>query len=127
MLLEDFLDYHGAKNNKDWYFPNKHLGIDIAGKKGTPVRAAADGVVLFANWTDDLGNLIIINHLNNFLTYYGHNQVLLKRERGSVKKGEIIALLGSSGKSTAPHLHFEIWKDGMPVDPQEYLIVLKNR
>lgn len=111
----------------DWFFPHKHLGIDIAAKKGTPVHAAADGVVLFANWTNDLGNLIIIDHLNNFVTYYGHNQILLKKERTTVKKGEVIALLGTSGRSTAPHLHFEIWKDGVPVDPKEYLLALQNK
>ena len=111
----------------DWFFPHRHLGIDIAASTGTPVRAAADGVVLFANWTNDLGNLIIIDHLNDFITYYGHNQVLLKKERSNVKKGEIIAQIGSSGISTAPHLHFEIRKNGMPVDPKEYLISFQGR
>jgi len=105
-----------------WFHPYRHLGIDIAAKKGSPVRASADGIVLFANWTEDLGKLIIIDHLNGFVTYYGHNQVLLKSERNFVKKGEVIALLGSSGKSTAPHLHFEIRKDGLPVDPKEYIL-----
>ncbi len=123
--VEGFLttDFHES----DWFFPYRHHGIDIAAKKGTPVRAAADGIVLFANWTNELGNLIIIYHSNEFLTYYGHNQVLLKKERSTVKKGEIIALLGSSGKSTAPHLHFEIRKNGVPVDPKEYLISFQSR
>ena len=111
----------------DWFVSHRHLGIDIAAKKGTPVRAAADGIVLFANWTNDLGNLIIIDHLNGFITYYGHNQVLLKKEQSTVNKGEIIAQLGSSGKSTAPHLHFEIRKNGEPVDPKEYLISFQSR
>ena len=111
----------------DWFLPYRHLGIDIAAKAGTPVRAAADGVVLFANWTNDLGYLIIIDHLNGFVTYYGHNQVLLKKERSTVRKNEVIALLGNSGKSTAPHLHFEIWKDGVPVNPKEYLLTFQNK
>jgi murein DD-endopeptidase MepM/ murein hydrolase activator NlpD len=111
----------------DWYSPQKHLGIDIAASKGTPVKAAADGIVLFADWTDNLGNLIIIDHMNGFVTYYGHNQILLKKERSTVKKGEEIALLGTSGKSTAPHLHFEIWHNGVPINPLDYLIVMKNR
>jgi murein DD-endopeptidase MepM/ murein hydrolase activator NlpD len=110
----------------DWYLPN-HLGIDIAASRGSGVHAAADGVVIFANWTEHLGNLIILYHFNGFFTYYGHNQVLLKKENCFVKKGDTIALVGSSGRSTAPHLHFEIWKDGVPVDPKEYLLAFQNK
>ncbi|OQX82978.1 hypothetical protein B6D60_11260 [candidate division KSB1 bacterium 4484_87] len=120
--VEGFLTTDFRRN--DWFRPD-HNGIDIATSRGTEVRASADGVVLFANWTDDLGNLIIINHLNGFQTVYGHNQVLLKREGNYVKKGEAIALLGNSGRSTAPHLHFEVWKDGAPVDPKKYLLAFQ--
>lgn len=119
-LTTDFQD-------SEWFFPHRHLGLDIAARQGTPVCAAADGIVLFANWTNELGNLIIIHHLNEFITLYGHNQVLLKKELSTVKKGEIIALLGNSGQSTAPHLHFEIRKNGVPVDPKEYLISFQTR
>ncbi len=110
----------------DWFLPN-HLGIDIAASRGSSVHAAADGVIIFANWTEDLGNLIILYHFNGFFTYYGHNQILLKKENSFVKKGETIALVGSSGRSTAPHLHFEVWKDGVPVDPKEYLLTFQNK
>ena len=110
----------------DWFLPNRHLGIDIAANLGAEVKAAADGVVLFANWTNDLGYLLIIDHLNGFLTYYGHNQVLLKRERSIINKGDIVARVGNSGKSTAPHLHFEIWKEGVAVNPKEYLLTFQN-
>lgn len=110
----------------DWYLPN-HLGIDIAASRGSSVHAAADGVVIFANWTEDLGNLMILYHFNGFFTYYGHNQVLLKKENTFVKKGDTIALVGSSGRSTAPHLHFEIWKDGVPVDPKQYLLAFQDK
>ncbi|MDZ7331875.1 MAG: M23 family metallopeptidase [candidate division KSB1 bacterium] len=110
----------------DVKLPN-HLGIDIAASRGTAVRAAADGIIIFANWTEALGNLIIIYHLNGYFTYYGHNQILLKKENTFVKKGEVIALVGSSGRSTAPHLHFEIWKDGIPVDPKEYLLTTQSK
>ncbi len=122
--VEGFLSTDFRKD--DWHFPD-HLGIDLATSRGTIISAAADGVVLFTKWTEDLGNLIIISHLNGFLTFYGHNQVLLKRERSFVKKGDAIALLGNSGRSTAPHLHFEIWKDGVPVDPKEYLLTFQNK
>jgi murein DD-endopeptidase MepM/ murein hydrolase activator NlpD len=120
--VEGFLTTDFRKD--DWFLPD-HLGIDIATNRGTTVRAAADGVVLFTKWTEDLGNLIIISHLNGYLTYYGHNQVLLVRERSFVKKGQAIAILGSSGRSTAPHLHFEIWKNGVPVDPKDYLLTFQ--
>jgi len=122
--VEGFLTTDFRKN--DWFLPD-HLGVDIATSRGTSVHAAADGVVLFSRWTEDLGNLLIISHLNGFLTYYGHNQVLLVRERSFVKKGQPIAILGSSGHSTAPHLHFEIWKDGAPVDPKDYLLTFQTK
>jgi len=117
--VEGWLSTDFRKN--DLSKPN-HFGIDIASSSGSFINAAADGVVIFANWTDDLGNLIIIYHFNGFLTFYGHNQMLLKRENMYVKKGEPIALLGNSGRSTAPHLHYEVWKDGAPVDPKDYLL-----
>jgi len=122
--VEGFLTTDFRKG--DWFLPN-HLGIDIAASLGSTVHAAADGVVLFANWTEDLGNLIIIYHFNGFITYYGHNHLLLKKENSFVKKGETIALVGNSGRSTAPHLHFEIWKDGIPVNPKEYLLAFQNK
>ncbi|MFZ5518218.1 MAG: M23 family metallopeptidase [Candidatus Zhuqueibacterota bacterium] len=117
--VEGWLSTDFRKN--DLSKPN-HFGIDIASSRGSFINAAADGVVIFANWTDDLGNLMIVYHFNGFLTFYGHNQMLLKRENMYVKKGEPIALLGNSGRSTAPHLHYEVWKDGVPVDPKDYLL-----
>jgi len=105
----------------DSMFPERsHRGIDIAGKAGTPVVAAADGTVMFSAWTTYFGNCIIVVHPRGFLTFYGHNQVNLKSPKQEVRRGEPIALLGNSGYSSAPHLHFEIWKDGVPVDPQEF-------
>ncbi|HLA69264.1 MAG TPA: M23 family metallopeptidase [Bacteroidota bacterium] len=101
----------------------RHFGIDIAGKMGTPVNAAAEGYVVFAGWTTDDGYVVILSHANGFLSFYKHNQSLLKNANTFVKRGEPIALLGNSGKtSSGPHLHFEIWKDGTPVDPSSYLL-----
>ncbi|MFQ5750450.1 MAG: M23 family metallopeptidase [bacterium] len=105
-----------------WFMPKTHTGVDIVAKKGTIIRAAGAGVIIFANWTFDLGNLIIIDHGGGILSYYAHAQRILQPEKSYVKKGQPIALLGSSGKSTGPHLHFEIWKDGAPVDPKEYIL-----
>jgi murein DD-endopeptidase MepM/ murein hydrolase activator NlpD len=101
----------------------RHFGIDIAGKMGTPVNAAAEGYVVFAGWTTDEGYVVILSHANGFLSFYKHNQSLLKNASTFVRRGEPIALLGNSGKtSSGPHLHFEIWKDGTPVDPSSYLL-----
>jgi murein DD-endopeptidase MepM/ murein hydrolase activator NlpD len=100
-----------------------HLGMDFAGKRGTPVYAAAEGYVVFAGWTYQDGNTIIIQHTRGFVTVYKHTQALLCSAQAPVKRGEPIALLGSSGKtSLGPHLHFELWRDGVPQDPNQYLL-----
>jgi biotin carboxyl carrier protein len=91
----------------------QHEGIDIAGAKGTPILAAAAGTVVKAGWDDwGLGNFIEIKHLNHSLTVYGHNSRLLVSKGQLVKQGQIIAEMGSTGNSTAPHLHFEFYGDG---------------
>ncbi|MEW6509680.1 MAG: M23 family metallopeptidase [Bacteroidota bacterium] len=101
-----------------------HFGMDIAARRGTPVHAPGDGVVLFAGWTYDDGNMLIIAHGAGYLTVYKHNQALLKNALSGVRRGEPIALLGTSGKtSLGPHLHFEVWKNGTPQDPDNYLLV----
>ena len=106
--------------------PIQHRGIDIAGNMGDIVKASADGVVLFAGWTYDLGNLMILYHGNGFYTYYGHNQRCLLQRGSVVKKGGPIALLGNTGISSAPHLHFEIWKDGVPQDPKQFILAFTD-
>lgn len=107
---------------QDYLFPERsHLGIDIAGKTGSAIKAAAAGRVMFSGWTTHFGNCLIVAHRNGYMTFYGHNQVNLKSVQEKVRRGEPIALLGTSGRSSAPHLHFEIWKDGVPVDPMEFL------
>jgi murein DD-endopeptidase MepM/ murein hydrolase activator NlpD len=102
-----------------------HLGLDIAGKTGNLIVAAADGNVVFAGWTYNDGYVVIVSHSSGFMSFYKHNQSLLKMAGTFVRRGEPIATLGSSGTtSSGPHLHFEIWKDGVPVDPSAYLINL---
>lgn len=102
---------------------NRHFGIDIAGKVGTAIYSAADGHVIFAGWTVNDGNMIIIAHNNGFVTFYKHNQALLIGSNTTVKRGEPIALLGNSGKTSfGPHLHFEVWFNGMPRDPGEFIV-----
>lgn len=100
-----------------------HFGLDIAAKMGSLVSAAADGYVVFAGWTHEDGYQIILSHDGGFLTFYKHNETLLKLANVFVKRGEPIALLGNSGQtSSGPHVHFEIWKNGTPVDPRLYLL-----
>ncbi len=98
-----------------------HGGIDIAVPKGTPVGAAAEGIVKFAGWKGGYGNLVIIEHPDGTQTRYGHNDKLLVAEGQKISAGEKISLSGSTGKSTGPHLHFEVRINGKPVDPQKYL------
>jgi murein DD-endopeptidase MepM/ murein hydrolase activator NlpD len=104
--------------------PTKHhFGMDIAAKQGTPVGAAGDGFVVYAGWSYDDGNVIMVSHGSGFLTVYKHNQIVLKSVGTAVKRGEIVALLGSSGETSGgPHLHFEVWKDGVPQDPKGFLL-----
>jgi murein DD-endopeptidase MepM/ murein hydrolase activator NlpD len=101
----------------------KHFGIDYATRRGTPVYAAAEGYVMFSGWTYDDGNMVIVSHGGGYSTVYKHNQSLLVNPRTFVKRGEILGLAGTSGRtSLGPHLHFELWKDGIPVDPGEFLL-----
>ncbi|MEA1881237.1 MAG: M23 family metallopeptidase [Candidatus Marinimicrobia bacterium] len=104
----------------------QHYGVDIAVPAGEPVAASAGGQVVFAGWTPELGNLVVIYHGNEYFTYYGHNELLLADPHQKVSGGDIIATSGNSGMSSGPHLHFEIWKDGEAVDPLSYFPELKQ-
>lgn len=99
-----------------------HTGIDIVAPIGTPIKAAADGRVLFSGWTPKDGNMVILYHRGGYFTYYWHNSRNLVSVNQDVRQGEIIAFTGNSGESSSgPHLHFEIWKDALPVNPEHYL------
>jgi lipoprotein NlpD len=106
------------------YDPQKgHLGIDYGVKSGTPIYASSGGLVIFSDFVSDDGFMIMIQHENKYITVYKHCSVLIKKQREKVIQGELIALSGSSGKtSTGPHLHFEIWKNGNAIDPKNLLI-----
>jgi murein DD-endopeptidase MepM/ murein hydrolase activator NlpD len=98
-----------------------HDGIDIANDSGTEVCAAADGQVVFAGWQPVYGRTILIEHGHGFATKYAHNSALLVEEGDRVKKGQVIARMGTSGRSTGPHLHFSIMKWDQTLDPLIYL------
>ncbi len=98
-----------------------HTGIDIANRTGTPIYAAASGVVSFSGWIRGYGRVVIISHSYGYKTVYGHCSVLLVRTGQYVRQGQYIAKMGSTGYSTGPHLHFEIRKNGKPQNPLNYL------
>lgn len=106
----------------------KHNGVDVAAKIGTPVYAAAPGYVMFAGWTYEDGNVVMLSHGPGYVTVYKHNSTLLVSEGSYVRRGQAIALVGNTGAtSKGPHLHFEVLKDGVPQDPQEYLLTPARR
>lgn len=100
----------------------RHLGVDIVAPKNTPIKAAMDGWVISSDWTLETGNTIAIQHTNNIVTFYKHNSVLLKKAGAYVRGGEAIAIIGNTGELTdGPHLHFELWHKGKPVNPTDFV------
>ncbi|RMD97185.1 MAG: M23 family metallopeptidase [Calditrichaeota bacterium] len=110
-----------------WLSGRRHPGIDIAARRGKVIHAAGGGMVVFAGWTSKYGNMVIINHGDNLFSYYAHNSKILVQDKSFVKKGDPIALLGDTGSSSSgPHLHFEIWHNGVPVNPREYILAFNT-
>ena len=101
-------------------FKSVHTGIDVAVREGTAVLATASGIVKYAGWDDIYGYLLIIDHTNGYETIYGHNSSLRVCPGELVNQADIVAFSGNTGRSTGPHLHYEIRKDGQPVDPTEF-------
>ena len=102
----------------------KHFGTDIVTKPKSPVSAALDGTVIFTGWTMETGYVIEIQHVNNLVSVYKHNSNLLKETGELVKAGEAISIVGDSGElyTSGPHLHFEIWFKGSPLDPEKHIL-----
>ncbi len=99
-----------------------HKGFDIANRKGTPIVATADGVVSFAGGKGLLGNTVVIDHGHGMVTRYGHLDKLAAKRGKAVKRGEKIATMGNTGRSTGPHVHYEIHLNGIPVNPEKYIL-----
>jgi len=99
-----------------------HFGTDIVAKTNEPVKCIADGIVIFSSWTQDSGNVIIIQHTANLISVYKHNAELYKKVGTFVNAGEIISIVGNSGELTnGPHLHFELWYNGNSLDPEQFV------
>tara|TARA_X000001036_G_scaffold288970_1_gene268452 strand:+ start:20 stop:886 length:867 start_codon:yes stop_codon:yes gene_type:complete len=98
---------------------NNHFALDILVDTGTPVKSILEGKVIFSEWSVDTGHVLIIDHGDNIISVYKHNSKVLKTQNNFVKAGEVIAYSGNQGTlSTGPHLHFELWKNGTPINPE---------
>ena len=101
---------------------DKHYAVDIALAKNTPIKSILSGRVIFADWTPNTGNVVIIRHNSGFISIYKHAASVTVSQGDIVRTGEVIALAGSTGtESTGVHLHFELWKDGYPIDPSIFI------
>ena len=98
-----------------------HSGVDISATPGMPIRATADGVVTYSGWTQSSGNVVLIEHGCGFSTAYAHNRSNGVKVGQRVKRGEIVAYIGSTGKSTGPHVHYEVWERGRRINPSKFL------
>jgi len=108
--------------SENYNIEEKHFAVDVAVVKDTPVKATADGTVIFAEWTIETGYVMIIEHSQELISVYKHNATLTKEQGDLVKAGEVIAMAGNTGQySTGTHLHFELWSKGYPVNPTNFI------
>ena len=100
----------------------EHYGVDIVTDNNEAIKATLDGTVILSEWTLETGYVIILQHHNNLISVYKHNSSLLKQQGAFVQAGETISIVGESGEqTTGPHLHFELWHNGIPVNPEEFI------
>ena len=99
-----------------------HKGLDIANHKGTPILATADGVITYAGQKRNMGNVLVIDHGHGIVTRYAHLDEMTKKRSEKVKRGDVIGHMGTTGRSTGPHLHYEVRLNGVPVNPQKYIL-----
>lgn len=120
--LNFFTPLKGLVMNK-FNASQQHFGVDVAAARNEAVKATYDGTVIFSEWTAGTGHVIAVQHAGNVISIYKHNSVLLRRQGDFVRAGESIAIVGESGEfTTGPHLHFELWINGAPVNPENYMI-----
>lgn len=111
----------GRRSDPFTGFNEFHRGVDFSGPRGSDILSVADGVVQYAGYSNGYGNVVEIDHGNGYMTRYAHNEENLVSVGDRVKSGQVIAKMGSTGRSTGTHLHFEVWQDGKAVNPNQYL------
>ena len=124
LVIENKMFFSPIKGDitQTFNFDENHFAIDIAADIGTPVKSILDGKILFSEWSVDTGHVIIVDHGDNIVSVYKHNSKSLKEQNDFVQAGEVIAYSGNQGSlSSGPHLHFELWKNGTPIDPEPLL------
>lgn len=100
----------------------KHFGIDIVARQNEAIKSVLDGTVIFASWTLETGYVVAVQHSQNIISIYKHNSVILTKAGDYVNAGDPVAIIGETGEySTGPHLHFELWYEGKPVNPKDYI------
>lgn len=112
---------YGKRGNPRSGVEEFHSGIDISKSPGTPVSATADGIVSFSGWNGGSGNLVVLEHGFGYSTFYAHNKINIVKVGQKVRRGDVIGYIGSTGNTTGPHVHYEIWKDGSSVNPKKYI------
>ena len=124
LVIENKMFFSPIKGDitQTFNFEENHFAIDIAADIGTPVKSILDGKILFSEWSVETGHVIIVDHGDNIVSVYKHNSKSLKEQNDFVQAGEVIAYSGNQGSlSSGPHLHFELWKNGTPIDPEPLL------
>ena len=112
---------YGYRNHPVYEERKFHTGVDLSVPSGSEVKATADGIVSFAGWTENGGIVVVAEHGRGFRTAYAHNRKALVRVGQRITRGEVIAISGSTGVSTGPHVHYEVWRNGRPTDPVRFL------
>ena len=124
LVIENKMFFSPIKGEitQSFNFNENHFAIDIAADIGTPVKSVLDGKIIFSEWSLETGYVVVIDHGENIISVYKHNSKILKEQNNFVQAGEVIAYSGNQGNlSTGPHLHFELWKNGPPIDPEPLL------
>jgi murein DD-endopeptidase MepM/ murein hydrolase activator NlpD len=103
------------------FFPTVHRGVDLRAQHGTPVQAMANGRVRYAGWMDGFGNVVWLDHRGDVISVYAHLSEILVTPGATISGGQLIGMSGATGNVTGPHLHFEVWVKGRPVDPIAFL------
>ena len=124
LVIENKMFFSPIKGEitQSFNFNENHFAVDIAADIGTPVKSVLDGKIIFSEWSLETGYVVVIDHGENIISVYKHNSKTLKEQNDFVQAGEVIAYSGNQGNlSSGPHLHFELWKNGTPIDPEPLL------